>query len=76
MKGIIGQPNNANRQRVSVVEFAAKYRTKNEAYNFLSQDCEAYLPPKDTISIWHLRDMACGIKGIIKAHEIKHLTVP
>jgi hypothetical protein len=36
----------------------------------------AYCPSKDTITTWHLRDMANNEKGMIKAIEIKHLSVP
>jgi hypothetical protein len=36
----------------------------------------AYCPSKDTITTWHLRDMANNAKGMIKATEIKHLSVP
>jgi hypothetical protein len=36
----------------------------------------AYCPPKDTITSWHLRDMANNSKGKIMATEIKHISVP
>jgi hypothetical protein len=42
----------------------------------LSVDVGAYCPPKDTVTVLHLRDMANGAKGMIKAAEIKHLSVP
>ena len=40
-------PNQAQPQRVqlSVTEFAAKYRSKRECYNFLAVDAGVYLPP-------------------------------
>ena len=31
--------------RVSAAEFAAKFSSKRECYNFLAIDCEIYLPP-------------------------------
>ena len=39
-------PNQAQPQRVqlSVAEFAAKYRSKREVYNFLTVDAGVYLP--------------------------------
>ena len=39
-------PNQAQPQRVqlSVAEFAAKYRSKREVYNFLAMDAGVYLP--------------------------------
>ena len=32
-------------QRVSAKEFASKFKSKRECYNFLAVDCEVYLPP-------------------------------
>ena len=34
-----------NMQRVSAKEFASKFKSKRECYNFLAVDCEVYLPP-------------------------------
>ena len=31
--------------RVSAKEFAAKFKSKHECYNFLAGECEVYLPP-------------------------------
>ena len=31
--------------RVSSKEFAAKFQSKRECYNFLAVECEVYLPP-------------------------------
>jgi hypothetical protein len=56
----------AERVRVPVAEFAAKFQTKKEAYNFLTQNVKAYCPPQDTVTSWHLRDMASGAKRFIK----------
>jgi len=67
---------NAQRVRVPVAEFAAKMETKKEVYDFLSQNVKAYLPPKDVITIWHLKDLAAGKKGLIKGEQVRHLAVP
>ena len=32
-------------QRVSAKEFASKFQSKRECYNFLAVECEVYLPP-------------------------------
>ena len=32
-------------QQVSAKEFAAKFKSKRECYNFLAGECEVYLPP-------------------------------
>ena len=31
--------------RVSAKEFAAKFKSKRECFNFLAGECEVYLPP-------------------------------
>ena len=31
--------------RISAQQFASKYKSKRECYNFLAGDCECYLPP-------------------------------
>ena len=38
--------------RLSVNEFAAKFKAKRECYNFLAVDCEVYLPPYDNTTIY------------------------
>ena len=63
-------------QRIPVQEFAAQFQTKRECFNFLTQNCEAYEPPVDTVTIWHLKDQINYTKGFIKGTEVKHLTVP
>ena len=32
-------------QMISAAEWAAKFPTKRETYNFLAIDCDVYLPP-------------------------------
>lgn len=63
-------------ERIPQAEFAAKFKSKSEAYHFLSVEVGAYCPPRDTVTAWHLRDMANNTKGMILSTEIKHLTVP
>ena len=67
---------NPQRERIPQAEFAAKFQSKSEAYHFLAVEVGAYCPPKDTITIWHLRDMANNDKGIVQSSEAKHLHVP
>ena len=64
------------RVQIGVAEFAAKFQTKKEVYDFVTLNMKAVCPPADTVTIWHLRDMASGVKGFIKGTDIKHLTVP
>ena len=66
MEGGPNPENAANRVNVPVQEFAAKYQTKKEIYDFLTVNCKVVCPPADTVTIWHLRDMMSGVKGCIK----------
>jgi hypothetical protein len=61
---------------VTTKEFGAKYQSKQEVYRFLSFDVGAYLPPYDTVTVWHLRDLACGQRRLIKSTEVKVMQVP
>ena len=36
-----------------------------EVYRFLASEVKAYLPSYDTVTVWHLRDLAMGAKTII-----------
>ena len=48
--------------RLTTSEFSAKFRSKNEVYAFLSIDVEAYLPSKDCVTIYFLKDLVNGKK--------------
>ena len=39
-------------------------------------DCGVYLPAYDTVTIWHLRDIASGKRKYIKAIAVKTIQVP
>ncbi len=41
----IPQPGHMSNTQVSAKEFAAKFKSKRECYNFLAGECEVYLPP-------------------------------
>jgi len=47
---------------VNVREFASKYRSKREVFNFLTMDVKAYLPSYDTVTIYFLKDLVMGSK--------------
>ena len=57
--------------RLTTSEFSAKFRSKNEVYAFLSIDVEAYLPSKDCVTIYFLKDLVNGKK---KCKSGKQLT--
>jgi hypothetical protein len=47
-----------------------------EVYRFLSCEVRAYLPGYETVTVWHLRDLAMGVKTIIHCDNVKVITVP
>ena len=42
-----------------------------EVYRFLSSEVKAYLPSYETVTVWHLRDLAMGVKRIIYSDKVK-----
>ena len=48
--------------RITTSEFSAKFRSKTEVYAFLSIDVGAYLPPRETVTIYYLKDLVSGKK--------------
>ena len=46
--------------RITTNTFAAKFRSKTEVYSFLMVDVGAYLPPRDAVTIYFLKDLVCG----------------
>ena len=58
-------PNQGNQQvKVDVNLFNAKFGTKGEIFRFLSTECSVYLPPYETVTIWHLKDLAASKKTV------------
>ena len=47
-----------------------------QIYRFVGTECHAYVPPYDTVTIWHLRDLASHARTMIHAEKIKHINVP
>ena len=45
-------------------------------YKFLASDCGIFLPPKDTVTIWHLRDLVANKRQKLKANAVKSIQVP
>ena len=59
------QPIQGNQQvKVDVRLFNAKYSNKGEIYRFLATEAMIYLPPYQTITIWHLKDLAASKKKV------------
>ena len=45
---------------LTIKEFAAKFRSKNEVYQFLTVDVKAYMPPKEVTTMWFMKDICTG----------------
>ena len=45
-------------------------------YRFVSVDCGAYVSSYETMTVWHLRDLASGQRKIIKCKDISHIEIP
>ena len=56
------QLNQPQLQQVTAKEFAAKYQSKRECYNFLAVDAGVYLPAYDQVTIYFLKDLVSGRK--------------
>lgn len=41
--------------QVNINELSEKVASKRDIYNFLTQECEAYLPKIDTVNIFFLK---------------------
>jgi hypothetical protein len=50
-----------------------KMSSKRDVYNFLTQECEAYLPKMDTVNIYFLKQITRGDKEV--SHTSTHAVV-
>ena len=58
-------PNQGHNQvKVDVNLFNAKFGTKGEIYRFLATEAMVYLPPYQTVTIWHLKELASSTKKV------------
>ena len=55
-------PNAQRMSKVSAKEFASKFKSKREVYNFLTLDVKAFLPPYENVTIYFLKDLLSGTK--------------
>ena len=53
-----------NLQAVNENQLSAKVKSKKELYNFLLQDCQAYLPPMDSTNAYILKQIMRGAKEV------------
>ena len=66
----------SQKAKVTAATFGAKYTSKREIYSFLSTEANTYLPGIETVTIWHLRDLAQGSRRRISSQEVLHVSVP
>ena len=70
-------PNNvAQFSQISSKEFAAKYRSKREIYNFLACDVGIFLPPYDNVTIYFLKELMMGKKKMLRTTMIRTIYIP
>ena len=62
--------------QISAKEIGAKFRSKREIYRFLTAECKCYLGDFETMTIWHLRDLAAGDRQIILSSRVKFISIP
>ena len=62
--------------QISSKEFAAKYRSKREIYNFLACDVGIFLPAYDNITIYFLKDLMMGKKKMLRTTMIRTIHIP
>ena len=51
-------------EHVNVNEVMEKMASKRDVYNFLTLECEAYLPKVDTVNIFFLKQITRGAKEV------------
>ena len=66
----------AQKVKITADEWAAKARNKMECYHLVAHGFGAYLPAAENVTIWHLRDLADGVKKRISCTQVKYLHVP
>ena len=53
--------------QVTAAAFGAKMQSKREVYRFVTSECGAYVSSYETMTIWHLKELASGARTRIKA---------
>ena len=65
-----------SKEMVNAAAFASKFQSKREVWRFLSSEVGAYLASYETMTIYHLKEIASGKRKKILCTEIKHINVP
>jgi len=64
MDAPINDSNTTKPKKVDQKTFSAKFSTKGEVYRFLATEAMIFLPNYQTVTIWHLKDLASGTKKV------------
>ena len=79
------QQQSARLEQVNIHQLMEKISSKKDVFNFLTQECEAYLPKLDTVNIFFLKQITRGTKDVslliltqqyIKRSAVKVAAVP
>ena len=62
--------------RISSKEFASKYRSKREIFNFLATDVGVYVPPYENVTIYFLKELMRGSKKMLRTTMIRTIHIP
>jgi hypothetical protein len=54
------QINGGGSKRINAAEFASKYKSKREIFNFLTVSAGAYLCPHECLTIYFLKQLVSG----------------
>ena len=58
--------NNPQLVSVNAASFGAKASSKKEVFRFLVSEGLIYLPPYETVTVFHMRDIVAGKRKMIK----------
>ena len=61
---------------VNPASFGAKFSSKREVYRFLTSEALIYLPPYETVTVFHMRDIVAGKRKMIKQSDVRVISVP
>ena len=56
---------------VSSKQFASKYRSKRELFNFLATDVGIFIPPYESVTVYHLKALMNGSKKMLRTTNIR-----
>ena len=73
---VINSMSQRNTVMIAPAAFASRYKSKKEIWRFLSCEACVYLPPYQTVTIFHMRDLVSGKRTMILTQNVKTISVP